>query len=814
MKHLTVIALLIFIFAQALAAQQVTLTGKITESKGGTPLSFANLRVKGTTGGTAANQEGEYSLKLAKGKHTIIASFIGYRSDTVTVTLSNNLEYDFVLSPIPIRLEEVTVLPGINPALAIIERAIEQKNRRDSLLNSYVFTAYTKGIIKTTEDLLSTDSGFDLSLDDPDSTEDKLKITAIMENESKGYYKEPDQYKEEIIARKQTSNLPSSINILTGGRIIQNFYSDDIEFFDRPLLSPLADDALSFYFYYIRDTLAYDNQTVFEIYFAPDEPSDPGFYGNMYITDKTYDLVKMDVYLNSAANPGGLFDEVNVFQQYLPYGERNIYMPVDYRIFVRGNFLGLVEFGYELNSIMYDYEINSGISDSFFDMAVITVKPDADKKEETYWNSIQTIPTTESEAVAYERIDSLESQPTSAWSNFLSLSDKVNVSKHFHVTGPIGLYHFNKVEGHALNMGLSGGALLDRRFRFSYDTQYGFADERFKQDFYAEYLLGKYRTTKLSLTAYHSITNLFRDSDRYNKFTSTWEALTQRNDFREYYYTNGFEAMIASEIFPVLELRLGFMNRTDRSATNQTNYAFFDEEFLIFDPQPRHNPNEQVYDVRVNAVKAGFKLDFRKYIEDGYFRRRVGFNNPLPVLSAQLTLSDEDFGSEMNFKMYEATLDGGFSTLGAMRMRYEIKGVYSDGAVPYQMLYSLPGNIESSGKNFSFRTLQFGEVYGDRVATIALQHDFRDDLFRWLSIPGLKDLQLQLGGHFTIGWLDLSSETKEILPTGYIIIQHPYYEAGFSLGHILLPLKFEFTWRLNNPGFGDSFMFGINTFIL
>ena len=89
--------------------------------------------------------------------------------------------------------------------------------------------------------------------------------------------------------------------------------------------------------------------------------------------------MKVDVNLNDAANPGRIFNRIHIFQQFLPYG-KNIYMPIDYRISIEGNYLGLAKFGFGLNSILYNYKINPKINDSFFDMAIVTVMPGADKR--------------------------------------------------------------------------------------------------------------------------------------------------------------------------------------------------------------------------------------------------------------------------------------------------------------------------------------------------------------------------------------------------------------------------------------------------
>ena len=180
------------------------------------PLYFANIRVLNTSLGTSSNRNGDYELKLKKGTYRLTVSYIGYISDTVSIVLDKNLrDVNFELTQTKVVLSEIIIRPGENPAIPIIRKAIQRKDERNQKLKSYEYEAYTKGIIKTQEDISSKGNSVSLGLGINDSL--KLKITGILENQSKGYFKKPDSYKEIIIARKQSSNFPSSINMLTGG---------------------------------------------------------------------------------------------------------------------------------------------------------------------------------------------------------------------------------------------------------------------------------------------------------------------------------------------------------------------------------------------------------------------------------------------------------------------------------------------------------------------------------------------------------------------------------------------------------------------
>lgn len=785
-------------------AEQFSLKGKIVDKITGEPLSFANIRVVGTFTGTAANLEGSFELKLNPGKYSIISSFIGYKSDTLNILLNENKSILVKLEPIAVKLPEVTVLPRENPANEIIRRAIAAKNEREKKIDSYIFKAYTKGLIKTTRDITTSDRSIGVSIGTKDTG--TLKITGIIENESRGYFKKPNYYKDEIIARKQSANTPPTINILTGGRLLQNFYTNDIQFFNRPLRGPIADDALDYYYYIIEDTLAMDNKNVFQIYFEPIDKADPGFVGKIYIEDKSFNLVKLDVNLNKAANPGGFFSLINIFQQFVPF-ENNIVMPIDYRVFVEGNFLGLAKFGFELNTIFHDYEINGSLDKDFFDMVVIKVLPDADKKDSTYWSSIQSIPNTLAEVEAYRRIDSLEAIPKTFWDNFSILSTTLYLSDNYSISGPLSLYSFNHITGHSLNFSFNIINELDKRLNLNSSFAYGFSDKKFKTDISARYFLGNYRTTTLNFRIYKELVDLFSESVKYDKMTSTLTSILGKYDFRDYYYTKGIETKITGDIFPILRGGVGFINRTDNSAFNNSNFS-------LFNKSKNYRTNKTIYDTKINAITAEFLFDFRKFFEDGYYRRRISFGETNIQFGGKAIYSDKStLKSNLDFSYYELNVAGFIPSFKSTIFNFQLKGIYSNDAMPYQMMYALPGNIESSGKSFSFRTLRIGEAYGNKGIILTAQYLLGDELFRLLKIPILKDLPLNITAHFNSALLQLSDKSKSILTQPFSEFKHPLYEIGFGVGHTMFPIVLEFTWRLNYRT-NNNFVIGLNAFVL
>ncbi len=796
----TIFIFILFCFSVSTNAQHLIIKGKVSDKTTSQPLSFANIRVANSTLGSAANVAGEYEIKMQSGTYKLIASFIGYYSDTLEVNLNQNISnYNFSLLQTKVDLQEIVIKPEENPAIEIIRKAIENRKIRNQKLLNYEVEAYTKGLIRTIEDISAGDNSIGVGLGGSDTTE--LIISGILENHSRNYFEQPNQFKSMILARKQSANFPPSINTLTGGRLIQNFYENDVNFLGRDLPGPISDNALQYYYFYIENILAQNDKKVFQIHMEPDNSADPGFTGKIFITDSTFDLIKVDLVLNRAANTGNLFDTVNIYQQFDVY--ENVVMPVDYRLFVKANILGLVRFGFELNTIMFNYKINKTLHEDIFNKAIVTVIPEADNVDSSYWKNTQTIPNTLEEEIAYNRIDSLENVSKSFWDDFSFLNTRIGLSKNVSISAPLGMYHFSRIEGHALDFGIFVDDAFNRRFNSALKLSYGFSDKKFKQDFSAGYLLGNYRTWKIKFSAFNKLNVLFDESDNYGELFSTLVTLISKDEFRDYYYSKGFSFGLEGEVLPILNMRVGFKNKTYNNAYNTTDFSFFNRD-------KTYRANPEIYETKINSVHVGFDIDFRDYIEDGYFRRRTSLGRSFILFSGDVTYSNPDFlNSGLEFTTYELSSRVFLRTFKSASLNLFVYARSNDGATPYQDLYALPGNIDIVFNPHTFRTLNVNEIIGDRMLTLNFTHDFRDELFRLANIPGVKNWEIMLSLIFNAAITDVTNETSNILTNPVKTFKHPFYELGFGVGQGLLPFKLEFMWKLNYRD-GNNFRIGLN----
>ena len=88
--------------------QQLTVTGKVTDSQTGDVMPGVNILVKGTTMGVLTDAGGKYSIAVPDPNAVLIFSFIGYTTQEQPV--SGKAAIDIELEPAITELDEVVVI--------------------------------------------------------------------------------------------------------------------------------------------------------------------------------------------------------------------------------------------------------------------------------------------------------------------------------------------------------------------------------------------------------------------------------------------------------------------------------------------------------------------------------------------------------------------------------------------------------------------------------------------------------------------------------------------------------------------------------
>ena len=146
MKNFVSFRILLLFFAWAFAfqayAQEIQVTGTITDTRNGGSLPGATVQVKGTTNGTITDMDGKYSLKVKVG--TVLSfSYIGYESKEITI--SNQKTLDVSLR------QEATI---IDQGIVVVAYGTRKKSDLTGVVTSVTAKEFQKGNIASSEQLL------------------------------------------------------------------------------------------------------------------------------------------------------------------------------------------------------------------------------------------------------------------------------------------------------------------------------------------------------------------------------------------------------------------------------------------------------------------------------------------------------------------------------------------------------------------------------------------------------------------------------------------------------------------------------------
>jgi len=82
--------------SQFVIAQDRVVTGKVTDSKDGTPVAGATIQAKGTRTGTSTNNDGVFSLSVGPAVTTLVISSVGFATQEISIEGKTSVEVSFV----------------------------------------------------------------------------------------------------------------------------------------------------------------------------------------------------------------------------------------------------------------------------------------------------------------------------------------------------------------------------------------------------------------------------------------------------------------------------------------------------------------------------------------------------------------------------------------------------------------------------------------------------------------------------------------------------------------------------------------------
>jgi hypothetical protein len=756
-------------------APRYAVEGVVYNNDTGEPLPRATIQVAIVGISTPANDDGRFRLILTPGDYQFTVSHVGFYHEQLAVPVTDSsLHLEVRLRPAMIYLGEQKVFSrAYDPAQQIIAQAIARKKDILSRIKDYSFDGYAKLVVR------------DASKPDSES------IILITETQSTAYWERPDKFKEVITARKQSANLKAEGNLVTVGEPL-NFNRNRIELGRYEVVSPTATDAMDHYNYYLLDTVYIDQRAVFVLEVEPKDEYEPLFAGQIQIADSTFDVVRVDVGFSKGIQIP-FITEARYCQQLVPVsGDYWLPVQVSFRATAAINFPGIPpKLKFEHVASTYAYRVDTGHRKGTFDEYEIVVADSADRIDSSAWFASQIVPLTEGEKFGYARLDSLEHSPKPLGKKIaMGLAGAV----YLLTIGQHDIFHFNRVEGAYLGLGVSRTDLIPNT-TLRLKGGYGFEDEKWQYEFGLSYELWERRRLRIGVSVKDEVVprpSVSTDAG----YNPTFDALFWKMDPLDYYRKKGFEATVSARVARHAELRMTYEDSRQTSKTNQTDYSIFRQ-----DAHFRTNP--AILEGKLRAIKGALTYDSRNLIKN---KGRDLIGDSPQYLRASVTgeYAAPDFiDNDFDYRRYAVRIEGRMRTVGSGMMTLTGYVGSSDGGLPPQRSFRVDCTDSYWYQPGGFNTLGEDIFGGNRLAVVYGEHDFGSQPFRMTGLGFLKKLPVALSVHGGAFWTEYRNQRRPLGDTQIGEAPKAYSEIGFGLSNLtsfLAPFNLAsyFTWQLSD----------------
>ena len=434
MKRFFGITLLLLLLTTVVSAQRIT--GEIYDSDG-YPIPLASAIYKGHHVAEASDINGKFSIARHNGWELTFSS-VGFQPQTIKVSSSTPSHLKIVLKEDSRSLGEVVIKQKRerysrknNPAVELMKRVIAAKKRTHLENNDYYqYNKYQKisfalNDIKP-EDLTTGRFKNKSYVKDQIETSPyngKLILpVSVDETVTQHIYRKNPKEEKDIIKGQRQEGVN---NLLQTGEILNTMLKDvftDIDIYDDHMrlmqyqfVSPIGETAISFYRYYIQDTVYVDRDLCYHLEFIPNNQQDFGFRGELFVlTDSTLHVKKCTFTLPKRSDVN-FVEDMKITQEYtkLPNGEWALSVNDITAELKVNKFLGGV---LVTKTTRYDdYAFDDLPKKLFKGKAKVKHEADAMVRDEAFWNQYRAVELTKGESSMNAFIHRIEQSKNFKW---------------------------------------------------------------------------------------------------------------------------------------------------------------------------------------------------------------------------------------------------------------------------------------------------------------------------------------------------------------------------------------------------------------
>jgi hypothetical protein len=761
----------------ALIGQSVSISGTVMDEDTGEPLAFVNILVNESREGTATDIDGRFSIESSRDIRTLKFTYIGYETKVLAVN-SGKSRLRVYLKKSPFELEEVTVLPGINPAHRIIENVVEHRDLNNpEKMRSYSYTAYDKIIFTLDLDSLRM---IDTMLLDTTSLKvrrffDRQDIF-IAESVIEHKYLRPERRHKRIIASRVSGMKDPMFIYLVSQIQPASFYRELINIGSHQYVNPVSRGSTGKYIFLLQDTAYTDmGDTVFVISYYPRPGKNfDGLKGMLSVNSNRWAIQNV---IAEPAREGGIFSiriqQKNEFidgKQWFPVQLNTDVKVKDVVAVAEGKAYSFVGIG---KSYIQDIRLDPDLKKREFPAAVLDADPDASDRDEEFWRPY--------------RVDSLSRRDLRTYQFMDSIGEKKNfdrLARTFEtlMTGKIPFriidfdidkfIRYNQFEGLYLGLGIHTNDRLSERFNVGGFFGYGFKDKTFKYGGDASILLHEYSEMELKGGYFYDVTESGGVS-----FIGERKVFLRAEGFRE--------------------LLIRRMNMTERAYVRlQFRGLKYFKWFLEGRTEYKEAYPDYYYGQSVSGVAllvneyrftellAGFRFAFgEEFIRTN--RMRISLGTRYPIVRFQYTHGFDDLlKGEFEYERFDLKITESFYTKYLGLTTIELRAGYIEGDLPYCKLY----NGNGSYRRFtifaanSFATMRMNEFLSNRYLALYFSHNFGTLLVRTRFFSP----EIVLATNIAFGDINNRGQHQNVV---FNTMEKGYYESGV-LFHGLLDLRF------------------------
>ncbi|MBQ3998292.1 MAG: carboxypeptidase-like regulatory domain-containing protein [Paludibacteraceae bacterium] len=340
-KYIFIILMSLILLPMQAQEVRTSISGVVVDGDTGETLPFAQIYfLKSTTSqgmvpsevGTTSDLDGNFTISNTAGYTTLNIQMIGYKTEMLTLRKGQNrTNVKVKLTPDVYGLQDIVVTPKHrkreykrkgNPAVELIKNVIAHKDSfQVKTVDQYTAKSYSRMSFALDNIQVNWEKPFwrDFAFVEKyiDTTGVYPNVTvSIREHLNTEYYQRKPHREKKVLDKKRIFGIESVIGSDAFQENMNAIFKDvDINDNNMNLLfnrfvSPLSSTlAVTFYQYYIMDTIMVDGYPCIDLAFVPVNSESYGFTGHLYIVnDSTYRLKKYainvppDINLNFVSN--------------------------------------------------------------------------------------------------------------------------------------------------------------------------------------------------------------------------------------------------------------------------------------------------------------------------------------------------------------------------------------------------------------------------------------------------------------------------------------------------------------------------------